>query len=83
MDSNRTASMMSLLPARSKSRRVPITLDTQAVMEETLSAAEYLTLSRTRPDIIKSVQIVAPKPGQRSFGVFAVKYLVPQHKVAG
>lgn len=69
--------------SRSQSRRTPITLDVHPTTEETLSAREFLDLSRRNPGIIKSVRIVMPEPGQRGFGGFFVKYLAPRHKSAG
>jgi len=80
---NRVASALTLMRPRGPSRRTPITLDLHPVTEETLSAREFLALSKQNPGIIQSVRLVMPEPGQRGFGGFVVKYVAPRHKTAG
>lgn len=63
-------------------RSTPITLDAQPVMQEELSAAEFLRLAQTNPSIIKSSRAVMPKPGRRGFGSFLVQYAYPRHTTA-
>ena len=67
-----------MLPKRS--RREPITLDTMRISEEILSAQEFLALTRDNPAVIKSSQVVAPKPGETGFGAFRVQYISPRYK---
>lgn len=65
---------------RAKSRHQPITLDARAVLEEELSAREFLALSRTQPHLIKSSKVIPPQAGKPGFGKFLVRYAHPIYK---
>ena len=62
-----------------RGRSTPITLDVQPVMQEELSAREFLRLAQTNPGIIKSSRAILPKQGRRGFGSFLVQYVYPRH----
>jgi hypothetical protein len=63
-----------------RSRRLPITLDARPVLEEELSASEFLALSRNQPQLIKSSKVIPPKAGKPGFGKFLVRYAHPVYK---
>ena len=57
-----------------------LVIQTRAVEQETLAAADYLKLVRENPSLIKSSQIAHPKVGKRNFGSFFVRYSRPVYK---
>jgi hypothetical protein len=66
-----------------KNRRTsPITLDVEPVMQEELSAGDFLKLAQSNPGIIKASRALTPQPGRRSFGSFLVQYAYPRHRSA-
>ena len=67
---------------RKAGRRAPITLDVRPVLQEELSATEFLKLVQTNPAIIKSSSPIMPVAGRPGFGAFQVTYVHPRYKVA-
>lgn len=61
-------------------RREPITLDARPILEEELTASQFLALLKSRPGLIKSSRAILPQPGLRGFGSILVRYTRPIYK---
>ncbi len=65
-----------------RTRREPITLEAKPVFEERLTASEFLTLVKEKPELIKSSHVVLPKAGRDGFGAILVRYTHPIYKTS-
>lgn len=63
-------------------RKNLITFDVLPVKQETLKAEQFLKLVRDNPGIIKSSEVIPPRPGSKGFGKFLVKYVRPIYRHA-
>lgn len=54
------------------------TIDMVVVSREKIAPSDFLILSKSQPNSIKSATFVAPKIGSKGFGAFDVEYRVPK-----
>lgn len=52
-------------------------IDMTPVKRESVSAAEFVRIVKTRPNSIARSRFVAPRLGERGFGRFDVEYTMP------
>jgi hypothetical protein len=52
----------------------------QSVKQEHLSPSDFLEISESEPELIKSSRFVAPRLGEDHFGYFEVQYKQPVYR---
>lgn len=62
-------------------KKTPFVVDVRPVRSETLSASEYLKLSKESPGLIERAEFVLPRLGDLNFGSFLVRYSRTRHRV--
>lgn len=61
-------------------KQTPFVIDVRPVRSETLSAKEYMQLSKDSPGLIGRAEFIPPRQGSSDFGKFLVRYTRTRHR---